>query len=384
MSDKEMWALVFDRTRDDWDASKGLRKMRVPRPVLEKGNPEDDTSAIVRVRYTGFCGSDRGIWFRNSFKSMILDSLEHESKDYRVVGHELFGEVVEVGPKANGRVNAGDTVSAESHITCGECRQCQRGDRHVCINERIIGFNRDGCFAEYIKLPVDVLWPTDREKIDPMVGAIQEPFGNAVHAATKVDLDDKSVAIFGTGSIGLFTILTARALGASRIVGVEPLEENAKLARKMGIDEVIRFEPDPGSWRSDPGVVKAVRRFGGNGVDVAIEMAGYNASVNNAIQSVDQGGDVILFGIKSGDFQIEDFSRIIVRGVSMHSVIGRHVFDTWETTRRVLEDKSNGIHDKILDVILQRGNDTVVHIDDYDVEDFEKRIVTHPKVLIEW
>jgi threonine 3-dehydrogenase len=148
---------------------------------------------------------------------------------------------------------------------------------------------------------------------------------------------------------------------------------------------MVRFEPDKKSWRSHPDVVKQVRDFGGgNGVDVALEMAGFNSSVNNAIRSVDQGGDVILFGLKSGDFTIEDFSGLVVRGVSLHSVIGRRIFETWEITRKLLESKENKIHDKLLDVILNQGKDTVVHIDDYDVEDFEKRIVTHPKVLIKW
>jgi threonine 3-dehydrogenase len=387
MSDKEMWALVFDRTKDDWDGSKGLRKVRVPRPVLDESkDPMDADAAVVRIRYTGVCGSDRGVWFRNSFKAMILDSLEREAKDYRVIGHELLGEIAELGSNVEAQygVNVGDTVSAESHITCGQCKQCVRGDRHACDYQEIIGFARDGCFAEFIKLPAAVLWPTDVSKIDRMVGAIQEPFGNAVHAATTVDVHGKSVAIFGTGSIGLFTILTARALGASGIIGVEPDEKNAGLAERMGVDEVVRFEPTK-SWHSHPDVVRQVRDFGGgNGVDVAFEMAGFNSSVNNAIRSVDQGGHVILFGLKSGDFTIEDFSRLIVRGVSLHSVIGRRIFETWEMTRKLLESKENKIHDKLLNVILNHGKDTVVHIDDYDVEDFEKRIVTHPKVLIKW
>lgn len=387
MPDNEMWALVFDRTQDDWESSRGLRKMRVPRPVLdERENPADAESAIVKIHYTGFCGSDRGIWFRNSFRNMILDSLEAEDKDYRVVGHELLGEVTELGSKARDRskIAIGDIVSAESHITCGTCPQCSRGDRHVCANEKIIGFGRDGCFAEYIKLPASVLWPTDSSNIDKMVGAIQEPFGNAVHASTVVDLSGKSVAIFGTGSIGLFTVLTARALGAKRIIGIDPDEENARLAERLGVDEMVRFKPDKDSWHSVDEVVKKVRDFGGNGVDVAFEMAGVNSSVNNAIQSVDQGGDVILFGLKSGDFMIESFSSIIVCGITLHSVIGRRIFETWEMTRKLLEAKENHIHDSMLEVILNNGKDTVVHINEYEMDDFEKRIVTHPKVLIAW
>ena len=380
----EMWALVFDRSADDWEASRGLRKVRVPKPVLD---PENDAeSAIVKILYTGFCGSDRGVWFRDSFRSMIFDSLDEEQKDGRVVGHELLGEVAELGSTAAGDsgLKVGDIVSAESHITCGYCPQCQRGDLHVCDHEKIIGFSRDGCFAEYIKLPASVLWVTDDSKIERIVGSIQEPFGNAVHASTTVDLKGKSVAIFGCGTIGLFSILTARALGASKIIGIEPNEENARLAESFGVDAMVRFTPDPDSWRSDPEVVEAVRAFGEDGVDVTMEMAGFNSSVNNAIASVAQGRDVILFGIKGGDFTIEQFSRVVVSGITLHSVIGRRIPDTWEMTRKLLESKDNQIHDKIFEIILNRGEGTVVHIDDYDIDDFEKRIMKHPKMIIQW
>ncbi|MFQ5511668.1 MAG: zinc-binding dehydrogenase [Candidatus Krumholzibacteriia bacterium] len=386
MGDK-MWALVFDRSRDDWEASRGLRRVQVARPVLDEArDAEDATNVIVKVLYTGFCGSDRGIWFRDSFKSMIFDSLDGEKKDVRVVGHELLGEVAETGSEVEGRFGyrQGEMVAAESHITCGRCHRCLRGDRHVCDNEKIIGFHRDGCFAEYIKLPAAVLWRTNRDKIKPIVAAIQEPFGNAVHAATRIDLRGKSVAIFGCGPIGLFTLLIARALGASRIVGVEPNEENARMAEKLGVDKMVRFKPEKDSWRSDPDVVAEVRDFGDDGVDVAFEMAGYNSSVNNAINAVCQGGDIVLFGIKSGDFTIENFSRVIVRGVSLHSVIGRRIFETWEISRDLLEARDNQIQDKIHDVILGKGDGTVVNIEDYDVDDFERRILSHPKVLIQW
>jgi len=383
-----MWALVYDTQKDGWEKSTGLRKERVPRPRLsESEDPVDAESVVVKIHYTGFCGSDRGLWFRQAFKGMIYESLEAEGKTTRVVGHELLGEVAEAGSLVEDRYgfSVGDLVAAESHITCGTCHNCRQGNRHVCDREKIIGFSRDGCFAEFIKLPAEVLWHTDRDKIHPMVGALQEPFGNAVHAATKVDLQGKHVAIFGTGPIGLFTTLTARAMGAAKIIGIEPNEENARLAERVGIDEVVRFTPGK-DWRSEPEVVEAVRRFGEDedGVDVAFEMAGYNSSLNNAIASTRQGGDVILFGIKSGDFQIESFSQIIVRGISLHSVIGREIFKTWEVTRELLESKENEIHDRLFNVILNEGQDTVVHIDDYSVDDFEKRIMRHPKMLIRW
>src|SRR5690606_29994910 len=104
----------------------------------------------------------------------------------------------------------GDIVSAESHVICGACMQCRLGEKHVCANERILGISLDGCFAEYVKLPARVLWRTDIERIRPEVAAIQEPFGNAVHACQVVDLRGRSVAVLGTGTIGLFAALVAR------------------------------------------------------------------------------------------------------------------------------------------------------------------------------
>jgi threonine 3-dehydrogenase len=198
-----------------------------------------------------------------------------------------------------------------------------------------------------------------------------------------VDLRGKSLAVFGCGTIGMLSILTARALGVSRIIGIEPNEDNARLAEKLGVDEIVRFEAkkDP---KSDPGVVEKVTKFGKNGVDVAFEMAGFNSSVNNALRSVRMGGDVILFGIKSGDYTVEDFSDLVNRGISLHGVIGRRLFQTWSMLTNLLEAKENKIQEQIYTVILNGGRDTIVRIDDYDVEDFERRINTHPKVLIQW
>jgi threonine 3-dehydrogenase len=181
----------------------------------------------------------------------------------------------------------------------------------------------------------------------------------------------------------MFTVLTARALGVSKVIGIEPSDENARLAEKLGVEEVVRFKPTD-DWRSNAEVVERVRRFGGDGVDVAIEMAGYNSSVNNALSSVRMGGDVVLFGIKSGDFSVEDFESLIVRGISIHGVIGRRVFETWNISTNLLEARENQIQNKIYEVILNGGKDTIIDIDDYEPGDFEKRITEHPKVLVKW
>jgi len=388
---EEMWALVYDSERDRWDKTRGFRRERVAKPELD-ASPLDASAVILKVKYTGFCGSDAGIWFRSSFKNMIHDSLKAEKKTTRVIGHEVFGEVVEVGPVAEAHYGfkKGDLVAAESHIVCGRCYQCRIGQRHVCTDERIIGISRDGGFAEYIKLPASVLWRTDVNKIRPEVAVIQEPFGNAVHACTAVDLRGKSVAVFGCGAIGQFTIMIAKALGASRVLGVEPNPINAKLAEELGADEVVQFKIDAPSddrngWKAYPEVVEKVVRFSGiDGVDVAMEMAGHNSSVNNALTSVRRGDDVVLFGLKSGDFKIQDFQRTIVKGVRMHSIIGRRLFETWEITKSLLESRENGIQDKIWNIMLNRGKETIVDAKDFDPATFEKKIGKHPKLILRW
>jgi threonine 3-dehydrogenase len=111
-------------------------------------------------------------------------------------------------------------------------------------------------------------------------------------------------------------------------------------------------------------------------------MSGQNASVNNAIACVRRGGDVILFGLKSGDAVIEDLDRVIVDGISLHSVVGRRIWETWHITRGLLESRDPNIHDLIYDVILNRGQGTIVDFRRFDSGQFEERITHHPKVLL--
>jgi threonine 3-dehydrogenase len=382
-----MQALVYDRTRDPWEKSKGLRAEDVSAPVLdERRDYRDAGMALVKPRFAGFCGSDRGIWFRRAFKEMIYESLDAEKREVRVIGHELFGEIVAVGGTAAHELGLkpGDTVSTESHIICGTCYQCRVGDTHVCADNKIIGISTDGCFADLVKLPASMLWPTDTRKIRPEVAALQEPFGNAVFACTKVNLRGKRVAILGCGTIGLFAVAVAKALGARHVIGVEPMPTHVDMARRLGADEVLIPKSTDGSvYEHDPELRGKVRALtDGTGVDVALEMSGQNASVNNAIACVRRGGDVILFGLKSGDAVIEDLDRVIVDGISLHSVVGRRIWETWHITRGLLESRDPNIHDLIYDVILNRGQGTIVDFRRFDSSQFEERITHHPKVLL--
>ena len=397
-----MKALIFDRSKEAWETSRGFMKTDVPEPVIDEAKNESDKhAAIIKVRYAGLCGTDRGIWNRQAFRDQILGSLEKEGKDIRIIGHEFCGDVVSAGSEAKEKygIMPGDFVACESHVVCNECFQCNAGEKHVCTNEKILGISHDGCYAEYIKVPGHVVWKTDPAKIRPEIAAMQEPFGNAVHAVSKTDVKGKTIAIFGLGPIGLFALLVARGLGAKKIIGVDPNPSAQEMAKKLGIDEIVPLTPAKEGanpvgnsashgtkpYASDPELAKKIVELtNGIGADVSFERAGFNSSLNNAIRATRRGGHVILFGIKTGDFVLEDYNTLIVRGVTLHAVIGRELWRTWETTKALFEDKMNGIQDKMYNVILKGGEGTIVPINDYTKEMFEKKMAEHLKLLIKF
>ncbi len=381
-----MLALTFDRSREDWATSRGLVKERVPLPeLIDPGHGIDRSKCIIEVLYSGFCGSDRGIWWRHAFSDMILGSLDEEGGDKRIVGHELLGRIVEVGSRVTAKygLKPGDIVTTESHIICGTCYQCRMGDTHVCAKDKIIGISQDGCFADYIKLPAKALWRTDLDRIRPEVAAVQEPFGNAVHACQITDLRGKTVAILGCGTIGLFAVLVARGLGAAKIVGIEVKPHHAEMAKRLGADLVLTPDiSDPTS--ADPGLVEQVADLTkGVGVDVALEMAGFNNSLNNAIRITRRGGTVVAFGVQNGPVTVDDFHRVVMNGLQIQGVVGRRIFETWGITRNLLEGKT-GIQDAIWKVILNEGRGTLVDSRDWEMESFETMIRDNPKAIIRW
>lgn len=389
-------ALTFDTEKDGWDKSRGFVLREVPMPVLdEKANPEDALSVILKVKYAGVCGSDRGLWYRTAFKDLVHDSLAREQKTMRINGHEFVGEIIEMGSMVERLYNdldennpvkleVGNLASGDSHVTCGRCYQCRIGEGHVCLNEAILGISVDGIFAEYVKIPAKNLWAVDQTRIRPEIAAIFDPFGNAVHAATSVDMRGQRVAIFGAGPIGLFCVLLARSFGAAKIIAVDINPANLAMAKELGAHETIQIEKKEKAhdWDTDPEVIERIMELTyGKGVDISMEMAGPFSSVNNCIDSTRRGGHVILFGVKDGDLTIPKFNRTIVRGLTLHCIIGREIFRTWQVAQRMLSDKTNGIQEKIWKVILKEGNGTILDFAAFTPESFEGAMNENPKVI---
>jgi threonine 3-dehydrogenase len=192
------------------------------------------------------------------------------------------------------------------------------------------------------------------------------------------------VAIFGAGPIGLFSVLLAQNFGAAKVIVSDINPANLELAKKLGADETILIEKKQkaNDWEHDPEVIDRIMELTyGKGVDVSMEMAGPPSSINNAIDSTRRGGNVILFGIKDGDLTIPDFPRVIVRGLTIHNVIGRELFRTWQITQRVMSNKKNGIQQAVWDTILNAGKDTILPLEEFTPEAFEAAHKQHPKLI---
>lgn len=394
-----MQGLIIDTAGTPWEQSRGFSKVELPMPVLDEAtNPADATSVIVKMKYAGVCGSDRGLWYRAAFKDLFHESLAREGKTRRITGHEFVGEIVAAGsavkelysdpdPLNKAKIEVGSLVSGDSHVTCGRCYQCRIGEANVCLNEAILGISIDGVFAEYVKLPAKNLWAIDQTRIRPEIAAIFDPFGNAVHCLTKVDVRGQRVAIFGCGPIGLFSLLLAKNFGAAKVIMADVNQANLELARQLGADETILIEPTEKQydWQGDPAVIARIKDLTyGKGVDIALEMAGPQSSINNAIDAVRRGGHVVLFGVKDGDLTIPHFSRVITQGITFHGIIGREIFKTWQIAQRVLSDKSNGVQDKIWEVILNNGQGTVLPFSEFNPDEFEKKMNENPKLVFKF
>jgi threonine 3-dehydrogenase len=293
-----------------------VKSVRVPRP-----GPGE---VLLRVLATAVCGSDRHIYTWDESMASIV-------KPPRIYGHEFCGEIAAFGPGAERpHLREGLYVSAEMHVTCGHCRPCRTGQRHICENTRILGVHGDGCFAQYVAVPVFNVIPLDRKVVPPRVGAFLDALGNAVHATQVADLSGKSVAVLGYGPIGAMCAEIARISGAARIAITEVNAQAAAHARRWAssrrLSHVSVIELDR---TKDP--TGSAREALGGGADVVLELSGAEASINLGLAVARSGAIVSLLGLPKGSaVTIHDYTRcLIFKGLTLHAIIGRRIFETW-------------------------------------------------------
>jgi len=334
---------------------KAIRKV-APRPGALEWADVDPPSCgpsevLLRVRAASLCGTDAHIYtWDGSVRDMIL-ATTGQFRRPRIIGHEFCGEVVEVGREVRGvgdaasePIRRGDLVSAESHIVCGECYQCRRGQFHVCTREKIIGVHRDGGFAEYIAIPAACAWINDPAIVPVEVACIEEPFGNAVHAATEYDPRGQCVVIFGAGPIGLFSIIVAEAFGAERILAVDTTAFRLDLAARAGAGATFLSTPaapgdEAGRAAERDRLLELIRDAASPcEPDLVFEMSGHPDAIDTALRAVRRGGKVILFGLpKEPTVTFERYAEdVIFGGVTLRGIIGRKLYDTWKRTRELV------------------------------------------------
>ncbi len=289
-------------------------------PVPEPGQAE----VLIKVLATAVCGSDKHIYqWDASMAGMVHPP--------RVYGHEFCGEIAGFGPGGKRpHLEVGQYVSAEMHVTCGHCRPCLTGQRHICENTRILGVHGDGCFAQYVVVPADNVVSLDRAVVPVRVGAFLDALGNAVHTAQVADLSGRSVAVLGYGPIGAMCAEIARISGASHIAITDVNAHAAAHARrwvsKRGLTNVTVLDL---TKTKDP--AGSLRDATGGGADVVMELSGAEASVNLGLAAARRGGVLSLLGLpREKSLTIRDYTNdFIFKGLTLHAIIGRRVFETW-------------------------------------------------------
>jgi len=305
------------------EPKEGASWQEVPLPKI----PPD--WVLVKVRATSICGTDVHIWKWDPWAQGRIG----EKRLPQTLGHEVAGEVVEVGAHVK-RIKVGDSISAETHIYDPGDLTALLGSFHVGEHMKILGVDCDGAFAEYFAVPESVAWVNDKS-IPPELATIQEPLGNACYAVLGEDADvaGKTMVITGDGPISLFAVAVARACGVAKIILIGKYEFNMEIGRKLGADHLLYANKTTADER-----YQFVRdHTGGNGVDIALEMVGSQESIVDCFRMVRKAGRVTAFGIAAQSPLPVDYNAgIVFKGCQVHGINGRKLFDTWYRNRNLL------------------------------------------------
>jgi len=279
---------------------------------------------LIKVNRTAICGTDIHIFKWDDWAKATIPVP-------MAVGHEFSGEIVDMGIEVKG-YEIGDRVSAEGHITCGYCRNCRAGRRHLCMNTVGVGVNRPGAFAEYIAVPAFNAFKLP-DAITDDLAAILDPLGNATHTALSFDLVGEDVLITGAGPIGIMAVAIARYAGARHVVITDVNDYRLDLARKMGATRAINVASQSiDDTMKELGMVE--------GFDVGMEMSGNPQAFRDMLRTMHHGGKIAILGIPPGDMAI-DWNDVIFKGLILKGIYGREMFETWYKMSSMLQSGLN-------------------------------------------
>ncbi|MEJ2050275.1 MAG: zinc-binding dehydrogenase [Calditrichota bacterium] len=383
-----MQALVKKRPQPDTPWERGLRLVEKPIPEVRRA---DDVK--VRVVMAAMCGTDIGIYqSRDSVKAEMMGNRAEEV----ITGHEFCAEVEDAGELARlhlarmlheryvsheedqdvqsfirGRTYeaiADDPsfldflrekfyITSEMHIVCGVCYSCRTGNGHHCHNTIIKGVHEDGIFTKYAVVPAGNTMLIRKGEIPPEVIAYMDAFGNAVHTVQSINPMGASIAVLGIGVQGLMAAAIARWNGASYIVatdfsnpehGYTPeklAQQRFRVAENIGVDVCFDMaEPDAHQRL----VNMVMHQTHSNGVDAVFEMSGSAAAYRDGLDIIRTGGTFSLLGLPNEPVTVDFSDKVIFRGITLKGIIGRNMFQTWETMYRLLKSG-------MADLMLQNG-----------------------------
>ena len=314
---------------------KSLVKAKAEKGIWLQDTPEPEVGhndLLIKIRKTAICGTDMHIynWDEWSQKTIPVPM---------VVGHEYVGEVVGMGQEVRG-FNLGDRVSGEGHITCGHCRNCRAGRRHLCRNTEGVGVNRPGAFAEYLVIPAFNAFKIP-DNISDELASIFDPFG-IMAAAVARHVGARHVVIT---DINPYRLALAKKMGATRAVDVSK-EDLQEVMNELGMSE---------------------------GFDVGLEMSGVPVALRDMLNKMNHGGKVAMLGIPPQDVAI-DWNQVIFKGLIIKGIYGREMFETWYKMASLLQ---SGLD--LSPIISHR----------FSVDDFQKGFDTmgsgqSGKVILDW
>lgn len=304
-----------------------VRKLR-PAPGFELVTTEvrkpKAGEVLIKVKACSMCGTDVHLydWTPPWSEGRFIPP--------KTIGHEVCGEVVEVGKGVTTLV-PGDLVSAESHIPDWRCFQCQLGNYHICENLKFISIDIDGFFAEYAILPEANAWKNPKD-MPIEIATLQESLGNSVYTVYSGDIVGRTVSVFGCGPTGLFAIALAKAAGASKIIAIGGTKYRLDLAKKMGADITIN--------RHEKNVVEEIMNLtSGLGTDVFLEMSGSGEALNQGLRALRPAGRASILGLPERDVSLNISRDIVMKNIDIKGIYGRKIWETWILTSRLLSSR---------------------------------------------
>lgn len=256
-----------------------------------------DKDVLIKVDVVGICGSDVHYYQHGKIGDFIVNG------DF-ILGHECAGEIVQVGKDVK-NLAIGDRVALEPGKTCGKCEFCKSGRYNLCPDVEFFATPPyHGVFANYVAHPEDMCFKLP-ENVSNLEGALVEPLAVGLHATSRgnVKLGD-TVVIFGSGCIGLVTLLSAKARGAAQIIVVDILKNRLETAKKLGATHTVNAKEE-----------NALQRISeitdGKGAHVVIETAGSEITVKQTVEAVKTGGTIVLVGMTPKDSVEFNFMKLM-------------------------------------------------------------------------